>query len=119
MLKELFEKADKNTKEKLRKSQWGKWVFDRKNCTLTYDPERTGYEIDLEEIHTSAEMLDWVFQLWNKIWIQEDDPQGIADLIAAFDDLLYPQSNYCSFGKDKRVLNPKEIIEEKFKEVGL
>ncbi|OGM08254.1 hypothetical protein A2Z67_00955 [Candidatus Woesebacteria bacterium RBG_13_36_22] len=89
------------------KTRWGGWVYSPLFLTLTYYP--TIYEIDLEEINSSAEMLDWIFKLWNKTWVQSK-PKIISDLISAFQDLLAPQKNYCSFGNDKKA-NPKEILE--------
>ncbi|MBD2110152.1 hypothetical protein [Nodosilinea sp. FACHB-13] len=77
--------------------RWGDWNFNASNLTLNHTVE--GYEIDLEEINSSAEMLDWIFQVRNKQW---GTPQVLFDLITAFEEILKPQSNYCSFGVDKR-----------------
>ena len=78
--------------------QWGKWCFDKKRLALVYGNER--YEIDLERIDGSAEMLDWIFQLSNKPGCSRKD---IGDLVEAFDDLFYPQANLCSGGSDKKI----------------
>lgn len=76
--------------------KWGNWIFDPNNLTLTYDIE--GYEIDLEGIHSSAEILDWIFQIYGKSWA---DANTLYDLLTAFHDILHPQANFCSLGQDK------------------
>ena len=77
--------------------QWGNWMFDSKNLTLTHTVE--GYEIDLEEIHSSAVILDWIFQILSKQWA---DASTMHDLLRAFDDILDPQANYCPWEEDRR-----------------
>jgi len=77
--------------------RWGNWTFNPKNLTLTHAAE--GYEIDFERIHSSAAILDWIFQVLNKPWA---DARTVHDLLRAFDDVLSPQSNYCPFEADKR-----------------
>jgi len=71
--------------------RWGKWVFDAKHLTLKHSTEE--YEIDLENIHSSAAILDWIFQIQGKAWA---DATTMYDLLRAFDDILAPQANYCS-----------------------
>ena len=56
-------------------------------------------EIDLEEIHSSAAILDWIFQVLGKKW---GDQETLHDLLLAFDEILKPQSNYCSFENDTK-----------------
>ena len=74
---------------------WGNWEFNSDNWILLYKPEQ--YEIDLEEINSSAEILDWVFQIRDKQWC---DAQILDDMLTAFYEILDPQKNYCSFGKN-------------------
>jgi hypothetical protein len=76
--------------------RWGNWQFEPKNLTLTHSTE--GYEIDLERIHSSAAILDWIFQIQGKAWA---DAKTMHDLLRAFDDILAPQDNYCSYEQDK------------------
>ena len=76
--------------------QWGDWSFDPEYLTLDHE---SGYQIDLEEIDSSAAILDWIFQVRGKSW---GDKQTLYDLINAFRDILDPQANYCSFEEDKR-----------------
>lgn len=79
-----------------RSTPFGPWKFFPDNLTLVHSP--TGYEIDLEEIDTSAQMLDWIFQVQNKTWATPDVLYG---LLAAFRTVMNPQANYCSMGCDK------------------
>ena len=86
------------------KTRWNNWEYSPEYCTLTYKPY--GYEIDLEKIHDSAAMLDWIFQLWHKEWGQ----QSMPDLLEAFDYLFQPQANLCSWGVGKKVKKPRELL---------
>jgi len=76
---------------------WGNWVFDSENLTLTNKAQ--DYEIDLEKIHSSAAILDWIFQVLGKKW---GDQETLHDLLLAFNEILEPQSNYCSFKNDTK-----------------
>jgi hypothetical protein len=78
--------------------RWGDWVFDPKLLTLAH--VAGGYEIDLEEVHSSAAILDWIFQLQHKAWA---DARTMHDLLRAIDAVLCPQANYCSREQDLRV----------------
>ena len=76
--------------------QWGDWNFDPDYLTLDHE---SGYQIDFEEIDSSAAILDWIFQVRGKGW---GDAETLYNLLKALDDILDPQSNYCSFEEDKR-----------------
>lgn len=56
------------------------------------------YYIDLERCLTSAQVLDWIFQVAAKSWA---DHGVLGGLISALDDILDPQANLCSFGQPK------------------
>ena len=77
------------------KTRWGDWSYDRKNLTL-FNSE--GYEVDLTECNSAAEILDWIFQVAGKSWA---DNRTVTTLIEALEDLLDPQANVCSWGRDK------------------
>lgn len=77
------------------RSHWGEWVFDPKLLTLTWH----GYEIDLERVHSSAAILDWLFQIRNKGWGTD---KVLGDLMDAFRDILDPQAHYCPSEADVR-----------------
>jgi hypothetical protein len=72
---------------------WGIWEY-RKNKTLACDI----YEVYLDQMNSSAEVLDWIVQVSHKTWVTE---KHLADLIYAIDDILSLQPNYCGFGIDK------------------
>jgi len=80
-------------KTKATSTSWGAWKFNPDNLTIVW---KGSYEIDLEQINSSAKMLDWIFQC--KKSQRADDLQ---DLIAAFRDIFNPQANCCSWGVDK------------------
>jgi len=70
--------------------KWGEWEFMPANLTLLW---RGWYEIDLEDINSTAEILDWIFQC-----LDRDGP----DLLNAFNAILYPQKNCCSWGGERK-----------------
>lgn len=91
------------TTETPKPKKWGRWTYDPKLMTLEIDD----YQIDLEPITSSAEILDWVAQIHGKAWIT---PKDFHDLLSALKSLLNPQAHYCSFGQDKR-LPAKKLLQ--------
>lgn len=83
-------------------TSWGKWRLDRKERILAYwdEEDHREYGVALERITSSAGMLDWIFQLAGKRWM---NPSDLFDLIRAFDAIFYPQANLCSGGVDKKL----------------
>lgn len=71
-----------------------------------------GYEIDIERIDRSSEMVDWIFQLNGKGWASTKD---VADLIAALEDIFHPQANLCSGGGDNRIENPTAFLRQRIR----
>ncbi len=57
------------------------------------------YEIDLAGIHSSAALLDWIFQVLAKGWAQA---RTMYYLLHAFNDILQPQRHYCSWSAEIR-----------------
>ena len=72
---------------------------------------RTVCEIDIEDINSNAEMLDWIFHIENKY------PKLIPELIFFFNKIFEPQKNCCSFGEDKE-FNGAELLEKFLKDEG-
>ncbi|MGW9541957.1 hypothetical protein ACWHA6_36340 [Streptomyces anthocyanicus] len=70
------------------------WTLDPERYVLEFD----GYEVDLERMRTSAEALDWIFQVAGKAWASD---KVIAGLIFAIEGLLHPQESLCSGGGSK------------------
>ena len=81
-------------------SMWGGWRLDASSLTLALQTGRHHYEIDLEGITDSAQMLDWIFQLRMKAWVTNDI---LGDLISAFQDLFRPQNTICGQGINKTI----------------
>ena len=77
--------------------QWGPWSYDAERLVLTHqnkDYPGSWYEVDLERCDTSAETLDWIFQVAAKDW---GVPKTLGYLIHAIADLLDPQDTLCSW----------------------
>ena len=82
---------------------WGDWEF-RHNLTIWNS--QLHYEVDLEDINTVAQMLDWIFHLRGRV-----QQQGLWDLTQAFEDIFHPRKNCCSFGAAKS-FSGKALAEE-------
>jgi hypothetical protein len=74
--------------------RWGRWKLRiTERCLEHYrHPSQMPYQVSLDEIHDSASMLDWIFQVSCKSWTTYKD---ISDLISALDDIFDPQSTLC------------------------
>jgi hypothetical protein len=57
-------------------------------------------EVDLSRCRTSAELLDWIYQVCQKTWATD---AILAGLIRALE--LNPQATFCSFGKERGPIN--------------
>lgn len=73
---------------------WGKWCLDG-NYLINGE-----YVFNLENITSSAAVLDKIMQIAGKRWAT---PECVAGLVRALDDIFYPQSCLCSGGADKRI----------------
>lgn len=82
---------------------FGKWVYDRSAFTLWH--EREAYDILLDEITNSGQMLDWIFQVHAKSWATKKD---VWHLLQAFDHIFRPQETLCSFGELGKI-DPREV----------
>ncbi len=81
------------------------WAFDAAGRTLTHTP--TGYYVDLDTCRTSAEMLDWIFQVAGKAGISTVD---LGHLVRDLEALLTPQRTLCSWGTTKGPINVKAVL---------
>ncbi len=80
--------------------KWGNWELNLQNMSIEYFEDGEWlYGVDLEECRTSAEILDWIFQVHTKAWITDKDR---GDLLRALKDVLHPQANFCSGGQSKK-----------------
>jgi hypothetical protein len=57
----------------------------------------TNGDIDLEQINSCAEMLDWIFHMH-----QKTSPQEFYMLLDLFGKIFHPQENCCSWGEEKK-----------------
>ena len=92
-----------------KKGPWGNWHFDKSTLCLNLLPTDHAtkwnhdcpfYQVDLEGINSNSEMLDWIFQLNHKN-LDLYGENVVKDLIRALDDILEPQHNCCSCGRNK------------------
>ena len=99
--------------------KWGGWYFGKEHLTLDlletpheiYTHKNPFYQIDLE-IDSSAEMLDWIFQINGKN-LHNYGITVCQDLINAFHEIFKPQQNCCSMGINKSFDGRKIAIEYK------
>jgi hypothetical protein len=102
-----FRKVLDECMARARRTRWGTWIYHESNFTLECRDQRGQlYEIDLDRCRTSAEVLDWIFQVHGKTWAT---PRIMSDLLDAFHDLLDPQACLCSFGESKKI-RPRDIL---------
>jgi hypothetical protein len=107
--------------------RWGQWVLDAERLVLVFrgEPVPRGngsgvtfgvegytaflgmYEIDIEWIRQSSQVLDWIFQFNATRWAT---PEVMKDLLAAFRAIFHPQVNLCSFGSNKVIENPRAFL---------
>jgi hypothetical protein len=59
-----------------------------------------GYPLDISDCTSSAKVLDWICQVAHKTWA---DDACVAGLVRALDEILDPQANLCSCGRDKQM----------------
>lgn len=57
------------------------------------------YDIDLERISSSAEMLDYIFQVYRKSWGKAET----LGLIEALQQIFQPQGSLCSIGAERKI----------------
>src|SRR5262245_17304600 len=77
---------------------WGNWRLKQSNWTLGH--KKHGYELDLETITDSAQLLDCIFQAHHKRPFSNED---VRDLLHALDEIFDPQANLCSFGASRSI----------------
>lgn len=91
------------------KKKYGPWTFDSDKLTLTHRAYG-GYEIDITDMNTCASVLDWIFQIQSKDWT--DNPETVASLIQAIEEIINPQATLCSCSKDGGKINVRNVVEK-------
>ena len=88
-------------------NDFGHWIHNQSNNTLEYhDNEgRFLYYVDFDRCRTSAQVLDWIFQIHQKDWCSAQD---MHDLLKAICYVIDPQANLCSFEMSKTL--PKDFL---------
>lgn len=105
--------------------RWGSWTLDCERLALVFDAspidrgEYVGffghYELDLERIRQSSNLLDFIFQVRGKAWATS---VVMRDLIEAIDDILAPQASLCSGGGHKVIADPAKFLQHRIATVG-
>jgi len=74
------------------------WTHDRcGELTLRVDGKEL-YHIDLNDVKTSASLLDWIFQVASKEWATKEI---LGDLIRVLVIVIDPQRTLCSGGVER------------------
>ena len=71
------------------------------------------YAVDLETCTSSAQVLDWIFQIEGK-YMDIPEEQVTPGLVSLLNDILHPQSTLCSMGQDRRLTKPRirKLVDE-------
>jgi hypothetical protein len=93
--------------------RWGDWTLEFTDDMpfIALRASEGDYDINLNSIDGSAEMLDWIFQLRMKGWVTNGI---VGDLVSAFQDIFRPQSTLCGAGIDKK-LDAKTFLQKRVK----
>lgn len=90
--------ADVDTRVNARIQPHG-WSWNRDRAVLRKQrDDDTLYSVPLADMTTSANMLDWIFQLRQKTWVSDAE---MGAIIYAMDELLCPQGCLCSNGIER------------------
>ena len=82
----------------------GKWTFKEELLVLEHD---NGYQVDLEELTTSAELADWIFQIAEKAWCSDTD---LGIFVRMLNEILCPQGTLCSQGKEQGPIDVATVV---------
>jgi hypothetical protein len=83
---------------RLSRPMWRGWRLLPEVPALEFENEEVqGYRIDLDRLTTSAQMLDWIFQIHSKPW----GAAAFLGFIEALYDVLNPQGLVCTWGIDR------------------
>jgi hypothetical protein len=83
------------------------WFVDLGN--LTANAIVADYEVDLEEMTTSAATLDWIMQIAEKTWAT---PSHIAEFIEIVREVIDPQATLCSHGVEHGPIDVRGLVHQ-------
>jgi hypothetical protein len=86
----------------LRESEW---AFKRSTLTLTH--RKIGYDVDLERITNSMQMLEWIAQVNEKTWAT---PKTVGELVRL---LMHAFHQHAAPGGKSVALDIKKAIEDR------
>ena len=85
-----------------RNTTWGRWTLNTSNWTLVHCDN---YEVGLEQMKTSDEVLDWICHLTEKVDMTRED---IGYFVTALSEMFYHLPNKFSNGK---TVNPTALLQ--------
>lgn len=94
---DLSQSLDSLDKQSIQKANWLRgchWTFNVEQRVLVHNA--TGYEIDLDRMSSTAEVLDWICQVAKKRWCSHE---GVGELVSMLMLILNPQDGMCSWGQ--------------------
>lgn len=77
-------------------TDWGGWTLDPDYPSMDLGKDGNRYWVDFRRCCSSAGVLDVVCQIAGKVWASD---AILAGLVRAFDAVLHPQRNLCSWGQ--------------------
>lgn len=86
---------DETVNDRLEPHGW-RWDRDRASLRKMHGDDIV-YTVPLFDMRTSADMLDWIFQLRQKTWMSD---AAMGAIIFALDELLRPQACLCGQGME-------------------
>lgn len=83
--------------------------YNSKRNEITINVNGCIYEIPLDRMKTSAQVLDWVAQLSGKVWMTNE---ALGAFVREIDRVLYLQNNYCSWGRSRGVVDAVTLAKQ-------
>ena len=81
------------------------WSFDEDRRVLLLS--RESYEVPLENLVTSARVLDSIVHVAENIWAT---PDVVAGFVSALDELFHLEENLCGGGAEKGPIDAKATL---------
>jgi hypothetical protein len=75
----------------------GNWLYDPETIVLCHIPKN--YEIDIEQITTAPQLLDWILQIGRRPDMQVEEMLVLLQIVAEFRGVGSLQGAFCSFGR--------------------